>query len=127
MVNLYPYLVDIKNKIDELNIYKSIKIGLERGADKSINTPLCRIVLESVEYKGVLANAVIQIVIALDTKNDYEKLYSEFLDFEYKTKNKLLELPYNVVVLNTITDEDRLSNLKAGIIRISLNNLVEYK
>jgi hypothetical protein len=127
MVNLYPYLVDIKNKIEEMGIYKSIKIGLERGADKSINTPLCRIVLESVEYKGVLANAVIQIVIALDTKNDYEKLYSEFLEFEYKTKNKLLELPYNVVVLNTITDEDRLTNLKAGIIRISLNNLVEYK
>ena len=127
MVNLYPYLVEIKNKIEEMGIYKSIKIGLERGADKSINTPLCRIVLESAEYKGVLANAVIQIVIALDTKNDYEKLYSEFLDFEYKTKNKLLELPYNVVVLNTITDEDRLTNLKAGIIRVSLNNLVEYQ
>ena len=127
MVNLYPYLVDVKNKIEEMDIYKSIKIGLERGADKSVNTPLCRIILESAEYKGVLANAIVQIVIGFDTKNDYEKLYSEFLEFEFKTKNKLLELPYNVMVLNTITDEDRLTNLKAGIIRISLNNLVEYK
>jgi predicted sulfurtransferase len=127
MVNVYPYLEMIKEKLIELNLFKSVKIGLERGADKSINCPFARIIQESEEYRGVITDAVIQIVIAFDTKNDYETLYKEFNDAIFEIKNALFKLPIEIKLLEAVYDEDRLVNLKAGILRIQLNNLMEYR
>ena len=122
MKNIYPLLEAVKSNLESLEIFKSLKIGLERGI-KSINTPFCRIVVENIEHKGVRSLVTIQIVIAFDIKNDIEKLYKEFFEVEYKIKNNLFSLPYKVNILNSITDEDRLANLKAGIIRVVLEDI----
>ena len=127
MVNVYPYLEIVKEKLIELNKFKNVKIGLEKGADKAINCPFARIIQESEEYKGVITNAVIQIVIGFDTKNDYELLYKEFNEVLFYVKNKLFEIPAEIELLDAAFDEDRLVNLKAGILRVQLNNLVEYR
>jgi len=124
MIKIYPILEEIKTALKSLN-FKSLKIGLEKGADKSINTPLCRIVVEEEIDKGVLSDLIIQIVIGFDTKNDYEKLYSEFFEAVFRVKKILLSLPYKIELLNTITDEDRLNNIKAGIIRVKFKDLNE--
>jgi len=122
MVQIYPILEEIKNTLKNLG-FKTLKIGLEKGADKSINTPLCRIVVEEEIDKGILSDLIVQIVVGFDIKNDYEKLYDEFFDTTYKIKKALFSLPYKITLLNTITDEDRLNTLKAGIIRIKLEGL----
>ena len=124
MIKIYPILEEIKTALSPLN-FKSLKIGLEKGADKSINTPLCRIVVEEEIDKGVLSDLVIQIVIGFDTKNDYERLYNEFFEKVFEIKKILLSLPYKVELLNTITDEDRLNTIKAGIIRVKFKDLNE--
>ena len=122
MIKIYPILEEIKNSLKDLD-FKSLKIGLEKGADKAINTPLCRIVVEEEIDKGVLSDLIVQIVVGFDIKNDYEKLYDEFFDTTYKIKKSLFSLPYKITLLNTITDEDRLNTLKAGIIRVKLEGL----
>jgi len=127
MVNVYPYLEMVRDKIIELDIFKSVKIGLERGADKAVNCPFVRIISESEDYKGIVTNAVIQIVIVFDTKNDYELLYKEFYSALFEIKNKLFELPLKIELIDAYFDEDRLLNLKAGVLRVRLADLVEYK
>lgn len=127
MVNVYPYLEIIRDKIIKLNLFKSVKVGLERGADKAINCPFVRIISESEDYKGIVTSAVIQIVIVFDTKNDVELLYKEFYSALFEIKNKLFELPLKIELIDAYFDEDRLANLKAGVLRVRLADLVEYK
>ena len=127
MVNVYPYLEMVRDKIIELDIFKSVKIGLERGADKAVNCPFVRIISESEDYKGIVTNAVIQVVIVFDTKNDVELLYKEFYSALFEIKNKLFELPLKIELIDAYFDEDRLLNLKAGVLRVRLADLVEYK
>jgi len=124
MINIYPILQQIKEVLEPLN-FKSLKIGLEKGADKSINCPLCRIIVEEEIDKGILSDLVVQIVIGLDVKNDYEALYNKFFELNYKVKLALFKLPYKIELLNTITDEDRLNSIKAGIIRVKIRDLNE--
>ena len=125
IVNIYPHLENVKSILTDLSIFKSVKIGLEKGADKAVNTPFARIVVETIEHKGALSDAVIQIIIGLNTKNNYEELYKEFFNTDYIIKNALFQLPCKVEILNSITDEDRLINLKAGIIRFKLKGLID--
>ena len=127
MVNVNPYLEINRDKIIKLNLFKSVKIGLERGADKAVNCPFVRIISESEDYKGIVTNAVILIVIVLDTKNEYELLYKEFYSALFEIKNKLFELPLKIELIDAYFDEDRLLNLKAGVLRVRLADLVEYK
>jgi len=124
MIQIYPILEQIKQVLEPLN-FKSLKIGLEKGADKALNCPLCRIIVEEEIDKGILSDLIVQIVIGLDVKNDYEALYSEFFELNYKIKSALFKLPYQIELLNTITDEDRLNSIKAGIIRVKIKNLNE--
>ncbi len=125
MINVYPYLEAIKEKIKELNEFKSVKIGLERGADKAINCPFVRIIQEAQEYEGFRVDLILQIVVVFDVKNDLEKLYKEFNEAIYKIELKLLELPVKIEPLSVNYDEDRLMNLKAGVLRIKLKDLDE--
>jgi hypothetical protein len=127
MVNVYPYLEMIRDKIIKLDLFKSVKVGLERGADKAVNCPFVRIISESEDYKGIVTSAVIQIVIVFDTKNDVELLYKEFYAALFEIKNKLFELPLKIELIDAYFDEDRLANLKAGVLRVRLADLVEYK
>jgi len=125
MVDTYPYLVMTKEAVIDTNLFKSVKIGLEKGADKAINCPFARVILEDIEYKGVVSSLVVQVLIAYDTKNDLEKLYSEFLTSSNKVINSLFKMPCKVELLSTITDEDRLANLKAGIVRFKIAGLID--
>ena len=125
MINVYPYLEMIRDKIIELNLFKSVKIGLEKGADKAINCPFIRIISESEDYKGIVTNAIVQIVIVFDTKNDIELLYKEFYAALFEIKNKLFELPLKIELIDAYFDEDKLANLKAGILRVKLADLVD--
>jgi len=122
MIQIYPILQQIKEVLEPLN-FKSLKIGLEKGADKALNCPLCRIVVEEEIDKGILSDLIVQIIIGLDVKNDYEALYNDFFELNYKIKSALFKLPHKIELLNTITDEDRLNTIKAGIIRAKIKDL----
>jgi len=124
MTDIVPVLNDVKKLIQSLNIYKSVKLGLEKGADKAINTPFARIIVDEIEHRGALIDLHLSVVIAFNTKNDYEKLYEEFFTAEYTTKTALFKLPYKIELLSTVTDEDRLINLKAGIINFKIKGLI---
>jgi len=123
MINIVPVLHNVKELIQSLNIYKSVKLGLEKGADKAINCPFARIIVDEIEHRGALIDLHLSIVIAFNTKNDYEKLYEEFFTAEYTTKMSLFKLPYKIELITSITDEDRLVNLKAGIIKFKIIGL----
>ncbi|MRJ06246.1 MAG: hypothetical protein C6I01_01840 [Epsilonproteobacteria bacterium] len=119
----YGYLEEIKSKLEELGIFKSVEIGLEKGAGKSVNTPLARIVVSSVDYRGSLADLHLIIVVGLDLKNDIPELYRQFLDVTKNIRKKLYEIPALVQVEGLVTDEDRLENIKAGAIKVTLKGL----
>ena len=119
---IYQILEQIKHELSPIG-FKSLKIGLEKGADKAINCPLCRIVVEEEIHKGALSDLVVQIVIGVDTKNDYEALYKEFFGLHKEVKAALFRLPYKIELLNTITDEDRLLTIKAGVVRVKIKDL----
>jgi len=124
MIDTYPYLVMTKEAIIDTNLFKSVKIGLEKGADKAINCPFARVIVEDMEYKGVLTTVTLEVLIVFDTKNDIEKLYSEFLTASNKVIDSLFKMPCKVELLNTITDEDRLANFKAGMVRFKIKDLI---
>lgn len=122
MVDLYRVAADVKRVLEPLG-FKSLKIGLERGADKAVNCPLCRIVIEEEIARGALSDVVVQIVVGIDKKNDVEALYEEFFDFHARIKKALFALPYQIEILGTVMDEDRLSTIKAGIVRVKVRGL----
>ncbi len=124
MTDIYMVLKRIKHVLEPIG-FKSLKIGLEKGADKAINCPLCRIVVEEEIDRGALSDLVVQIVVGFDKKNDVEALYREFFDTTTLIKRSLFALPYKIELLNVITDEDRLNTIKAGIIRVKIKDLGE--
>lgn len=124
MVNIYPILKDIKTTLSEINGVKSLRIGLEKGADSAINTPLVRIVVEKTEAKGLNEDLIFQVILAFDTKNDLELLYEKFYEMEYTVKELLMsKLPYEIYFLSSVSDEDRLNSIKAGVLRFRLVGL----
>jgi len=125
MINIYPILLEIKEELKKIEGIKSLRIGLEKGADSSFNCPLIRIVSERNEAKGLRESFTFQIVIAFDNKNDMEERYEQFYNMEHQVKNLLMKMPYEIFFLNTINDEDRLSALKAGLMRFKIENLVD--
>jgi len=124
MVNIYPVIQEIKTVLSEIEGIKSLRIGLERGADSSINTPLIRIVVEKTEAKGMQENLFFQVVLAFDTKNDLELLYEKFYAMEYRVKELLMsKLSYEIYFLSSVSDEDRLNSIKAGVLRFKIEGL----
>ena len=120
---MYEILNDVKNGIATVEGIKSLKIGFEKGCDISSNTPLVRIVSEGTKATGTIEDLTIQIIVAFDLKNDLEQLYKDFYALEAKIKSAVLSLPYQIVLLGTIMDEDKLKALKSGIIRIKVLNI----
>jgi len=124
MINIYPILLEVKEKLKAISGVKSLRIGLEKGADSSLNAPLLRVVAEGVEAKGIRESLTFQIVMAFDTKNDLELLYEKFYTMEFEVKNLLTKLPYKIYFLNSVSDEDRLNALKAGVLRFRIDDLI---
>jgi len=124
MTNIFPILQDIKETLSKIEGIKSLRIGLEKGADSAINTPLIRLVVEKVESKGAYESLIFQVILAFDTKNDYEELYEKFYNKEYEVKELLISsLPHEISYLGSISDEDRLNSIKAGILRFRIDGL----
>lgn len=120
---MFEILQKIKDALAPIETIKSLKIGFEKGADKSMNTPLIRIISEGSISRGAVEDLTVQIAIAFDLKNDVEELYKQFYILETEIKAKLETIPYKVQHLDTIMDEDKLPSLKAGIIRFKIMDL----
>lgn len=120
---MYEYLVDIKNNLIELNIFKSVKIGLEKGIG-SKDAPFARIVPEFNRKEGLYETLAFQVVYGFDVKNkDLELLYEKYYETEEAIK-KALEYKNNCFFIETITDEDKLMNLKSAIMRFEIRNIM---
>jgi hypothetical protein len=119
-VNYYDILLAIKQKLVDLDIFKSIKIGLEKGIGAK-DSPFARIVPERNEREGGYENFTFQVVYGFDIKNkDLEKLYDKYYEFEEKIKEALMYQIPQCFFLETITDEDMLQNLKSAIMRFEI-------
>ena len=119
----YDILLDIKNRLLDLNIFKSVKIGLEKGIG-SKDSPFARIVPERNIKQNGYETLTFQIVFGFDVKNkDLEKLYQNFYDTEDKIKKAIEYKVSQCFFIETITDEDKLMNLKSAIMRFEIRNI----
>ena len=60
---------------------------------------------------------------AFDLKNNIEKLYEDFYKLEDEIKTALDTTYYKIYHIDTIMDEDKLSALKAGILRFKITDI----
>jgi len=127
MVQIAPIIKEIRKTLQDTEIFKNVYTGKPKGVERSQNTPFALVILEQINHQGININLIVQAVIVFDTKNDTQKLYDDFLEADYRVKEALMRLPYDVSVEDTYLDEDRLESLKAGIIRFKINNLVEFR
>ncbi len=127
MVKISPILQEVTDTIKAIDTFKNVYLGKPKGVERSQNTPFALIILEQISHKGINITLTVQVVIVFDTKNDTAELYDDFLATDYKVKESLMSLPYDVSIEDTFLDEDRLVSLKAGVIRFKINNLVEFR
>ena len=120
---MYNILLDIKKALTDIQTIKSSKIGFEKGADISSNCPLVRIIPEGSISKGISEDLIFQVVVAFDLKNNIEKLYEDFYKLEDEIKTALDTTHYKIYHIDTIMDEDKLSALKAGILRFKITDI----
>jgi hypothetical protein len=120
---MYNILLDIKKALTDIQTIKSLKIGFEKGADISSNCPLVRIIPEGSISKGISEDLIFQVVVAFDLKNNIEKLYEDFYKLEDEIKTALDTTHYKIYHIDTIMDEDKLSALKAGILRFKITDI----
>lgn len=122
-MTLNDVLIDIKNVLSAIPDIKSLKIGLETGIG-SKDCPFIRIVPSNDIKEGAHRNMEIGIIYGLDVKNrDLENMYEKLYALQEEIINTL---QYNTTIgdcfyLSTITDEDRLTNLKSSISRFQIN------
>ena len=110
-MNYYDILEDIKNKLIELNIFKSVKIGLESSLS-SKSAPFIRIIPIENENDGVVEVFSFKVVYGFLINSNLEELYKLYYETEEKIK-KALEPQYEFV--KTITDEDLLEKIKSAV------------
>jgi len=127
MIKISPVLQEVTDTIKAIDTFKNVYLGKPKGVERSQNTPFALIILEQISHKGINITLTVQVVIVFDTKNDTAELYDDFLATDYKVKESLMSLPYDVSIEDTFLDEDRLVSLKAGVIRFKINNLVEFR
>jgi len=113
----YDVLVDIKDKLSAITDIKSLKIGLESGIG-SKDCPFIRVIANSNTQEFRVDTLNVSIVYGFDVKNkDLESMYEKMYLLE-KTIRETLE--YNLTLgdcfyVSTVTDEDKLSNLKTAM------------
>lgn len=113
----YDVLVDIKEKLSIISGVKSLKIGLENGIGAK-DCPFIRIIANSNTQAHREDTLNVSIVYGFDVKNkDLESMYEKMYALE-KTIRETLE--YNLssgdcFYVSTVTDEDKLSNLKTAM------------
>jgi len=113
----YDVLVDIKEKLSTIDDIKSLKIGLETGIG-SKDCPFVRIIANSNTQEFRVDTLNFSVVYGFDVKNkDLESMYEKMYALEKKIRETL---EYNLSIgdcfyVSTVTDEDKLSNLKTAM------------
>lgn len=125
-MNLNDVLLDIKVQLSTIEDIKSLKIGIETGLG-SKDCPFIRILPTNDVKNGQYRNVEVNIVYGFDVKNkDLELMYEKL----YELQEKIIStLQYNTTIgdcfyTSTLTDEDRLSNLKSSISHFKIENIL---
>lgn len=124
-MNINSILQEAKEKLQTIDTFKSVKVGLEIGIGAK-DCPFARIVAVSDEFDGMKRTLNFSVVFGFDIKNkDLEKLYQTL----YSTQDKIVEkLQYNLddgvcMYISTSMDEDRLQNLKSAIMHFRVDGI----
>jgi len=121
----YDVLVDIKTKLSLIPDIKSLKIGLETGIGAK-DCPFIRVIAENNTQEFDKDILGFSIVFGFDIKNkDLEIMYEKMYSLEQEIR-KILE--YNLINGDcffsvTMTDEDKLNNLKTAMCRFRVENI----
>ncbi len=122
MINYYALLTQIRNKIAEIDTFKSVKLGLEKGLNAK-DCPFARVVPKRNYREGIYETLEFEVVIGFDIKNkDLESVYEAYYNAEAQIKEKMREINQCFFV-ETITDEDTLNYLKSAILIFELRNI----
>jgi hypothetical protein len=110
----YDFLVEIKNILSAIPTVKSCYIGLERGINAK-DVPFIRIVPIRSFPKNGETFIHFQVVIGFDKKNkEYEKLHEDYYNLANRVREEMIKKQCKW--LETVTDEDMVTNLKTAII-----------
>jgi hypothetical protein len=131
MATINDYLVEVKNKLSIIGGVKTLKIGMEKGIGAK-DCPFIRIVPEMNIpsetrqcLEGGMEDLTFEIIFGFDIKNnDLEAdLYPAYYQLEKDIKTALVQGRYSFGscnFLHTVTDEDKLMNIKTAISRFEL-------
>jgi len=130
MTTINDYLEEIKHKLEFIPAIDTLKIGMEKGIG-SKDCPFVRIVPEmnipsenNMCLEGGAEDLVFEVIFGFDVKNvNLEELYDEYYELEYAIKRELVGGGYTSGLcrwLHTVTDEDKLMNIKTAISRFEL-------
>ena len=125
-MTLNDVLIDVKTVLSSIHDVKSLKVGIETGLG-SKDCPFIRIVPANDVRDGQYRNIEVNIVYGFDVKNkDLELMYEKL----YTLQEQIIStLQYNTNIgdcfyISTLTDEDRLLNLKSSISRFRIDNIL---
>ncbi len=129
-VDINEMLMEIKNRLVFITYVDTLKIGMEKGIGAK-DCPFIRIVPEmnmpsenNQCLEGGAEDLVFEIIFGYDIKNaDLESLYAEYYRLESDIKSLLVAPGYRsgtCSFLHTVTDEDKLMNIKTAISRYEL-------
>jgi len=126
---VYQILEEIKTQLTGVDGAKSIRIGLERGIGAK-DAPFIRIVPTRFKADNDVTDIEFQVVFGFDIKNrDHEELYRAYFEMEQKIREVLsYRLPSaNCIWIETVTDEDKVPNLKTGILLFVARGVFDYQ
>ena len=114
---IYEALQEAKTLLGAVEGVASLKIGLERGLGAK-DAPFIRLLPEKFSADGHRATLTLQVVFGFDVKNrDHEELYRKYFETEAAIRDALegKMRSGNCLWIETVTDEDQVPNLKAGV------------
>ncbi len=131
MANIYNTLAEIKERLKYINNMETLKIGMEKGIG-SKDSPFIRIVPEintvsqnNACLEGGGDDLQVDVIYGFDTKNkDLEELYEQFYIMEEDIRLALNAKGFVTsgicYFVSTLTDQDKLINIKSAIIRFEV-------
>lgn len=135
MSKIGTLLLEIKTKLQTIPNISSVKIGMEKGIG-SKDSPFIRIIPEtnteeklgrSCDRSGGMDALNFDVVFGFDLKNqELEALYQEFYDLEETIRSTILSSytsKGHAVFEYTMTDEDKLMNIKSAISRFKIKGI----
>ncbi len=133
-MNINDVLVEIKSKLASIPNVKTLSIGMEQGINAK-DCPFVRIVPEMntmseqdycINSGGGFDDLTFEIIFGFNRKNrDIELLYEDYYTMEENIRTALLVsfTNGNCQFLHTVTDEDKLDNLKSALMRFTITGI----